>query len=89
MLEKALLSTVSVDFCYYSEKYSANLFILSLLLSWMISAYTLHKFIKAFPHMFTMLSLYLVKFVRLDVILLLLLFPGKVTAWENLFLTDV
>jgi len=37
-----------LHFCYYSEKYKANLFILSLLLSGMISAYTPHEFIKAF-----------------------------------------
>ena len=30
--------------------------------------------------MFAMLSLYLVKFVRLDIILLLLVFPGKAIA---------
>ena len=33
-----------------------------------------------FHHMFTMLPLYLVKFVGLGVILLLSLFPGKTTA---------
>ena len=36
--------------------------------------------LKHFHHMFAMLSLYLVKFVRLDIILLLLLFPGKAIA---------
>jgi len=43
--------------------------------------------------MFTMLSLYLVKFVRFDVILLLLLFPRTadsiVKVWWEIFLTDL
>ena len=48
----------------------------------MISARTPHKLFRAlFHHMFTMVSLYRVKFVRVNVMLLLLPFPGEVTAW--------
>ena len=57
---KKLFSTVSVDylFCYYSEKYKANLFFCSLLLSGTISTYTPHKFIKAFPpHVYYVVTL--------------------------------
>jgi len=45
-------------FCYYFEKYKANLCFLSLLLSEMISAYAPHTFIKAFPpHVYYVVTL--------------------------------
>jgi len=72
-LQKMLLQMVSVDFifCYYSVRYQANF----------IHHFTVvrddwHKNqSNHFHNMFTMLSSYLVKFVRFDIGLLFLIFP--------------